>query len=142
MKRRLWSCVVLVGLVVACRPGRTPEPREGETSLSPSTQPAGRATEFASREHGIRLSYPADWEAVQYSDPEYILVLVPSASEAERNNPVVSLDVPKLPPHIPGLIPLGMVVNGYADDLKKQYPGVKVNPPVSTKVAGANARRV
>jgi hypothetical protein len=85
---------------------------------------------------GIQLSYPSGWSPVP-SDELVLRLAPPSASKT-----VVSIDVPKLPPHIPGLIPLGAVVNGYVDDLKKQDPHVNVEQPVEIKVAGANARRV
>jgi len=54
----------------------------------------------------------------------------------------ISVDIPDLPPHIPGLIPLGLVVNGYVDDLREQYAEVTVEARAPTKLAGANARRV
>jgi hypothetical protein len=44
-------------------------------------------------------------------------MLVPTGVKLEDTS--ISLDVPKLPPHIPGLIPIGSVRNGYLDDLKK-----------------------
>jgi hypothetical protein len=37
---------------------------------------------------------------------------------------------------------LGLVVNGYVDDLKERHAGIEVGKPEALKVAGANARRV
>ena len=66
--------------------------------------------------------------------------MLPSGARDGDKAPAVSLEVPKLPPHIPGLIPLGSVVGGYIDDLKKQHPGVKVDDP-STNPANGRGRR-
>jgi hypothetical protein len=102
----------------------------------PESSPAlPETTEFASEVHGIRLAYPRSWSPT--ASDEYVLKLVsPCPGES------ISLDIPKLPPHVPGLIPIGMVVNGYLDDLKKKNSGVAVSPTESMKVSGANARRV
>jgi hypothetical protein len=94
-------------------------------------------TGFNSPEKGIRVSYPAAWQPGSGPDAGFVLWL-----RREGNPSTVSLEVPKLPPHVPGLIPLGSVVNGYVNDLKKQHADLKVESPVETKVAGANARRV
>jgi len=64
---------------------------------------------------GVRLTWPAGWETQQSQD--FVLMLVPTGVKLEDTS--ISLDVPKLPPHIPGLIPIGSVRNGYLDDLKK-----------------------
>ena len=98
------------------------------------------AIEFASKAHGIRLAYPADWKAAPSKD--YVLLLVPADAKNDSTGKSISLDVPKLPPHMPGMIPLGLVVNGYMDDLKKPHPGIAVEKPAAASVAGANARRV
>jgi hypothetical protein len=126
----LWFCAVIAA-GLGCQPRQPPASTPGPFA---ATRPT---VQFASSEHGIRLSYPAEWSPVP-SD-EYVLRIAPAGDPGELS---ISLDVPKLPPHIPGLIPLGMVVNGYVDDLRKQDPAVKVDQPVATKVGGANARRV
>jgi hypothetical protein len=61
------------------------------------------------------LSYPDGWHRV--SVEEYALALAVDASGA--SGPMISLDIPDLPPHVPGLIPLGLVTRGYTDDLRK-----------------------
>ena len=120
------SILFMVALTIGCQPRPSAPPA--------ATRPLATRTEFTGP--GIRLSYPSGWSSV--ASAELVLRLAPSPA----SKTVVSLDVPKLPPHIPGLIPLGAVVNGYVDDLKKHDPGVNVEQPVETKVAGANARRV
>jgi hypothetical protein len=64
---------------------------------------------------GVRLNLPGGWESRPSQD--FVLMLVPTGATSEDTS--ISLDVPKLPPHIPGLIPIGSVRNGYLDDLKK-----------------------
>jgi hypothetical protein len=145
MTRRVLSGFVLAALAAGCHPRQPtrPEDRSGEqptTAPAPTAAPA--VAEFQSREKKVRVSYPSDWKPRAAPDDGFILWLVRSTSPAGTNAPAVSLEVPKLPAHIPGMIPLGSVVGGYVDDLKKQHPGLKVDPPVSTNVAGANARRV
>jgi hypothetical protein len=137
---------LVVALAAGCHPRQAPRSQDG-TAVQPVPTPAPTTpavTEFASRENGVRLSYPAGWKPVAGPDEGFILWLTPAAARAgtDAQAPAVSLEVPKLPRHIPGLIPLGSVVGGYLDDLKKQHPGVKVENPADTKVAGANARRV
>lgn len=99
--------------------------------------PQHSPTVFQSKGMGVELTYPAGW--VARSNPDYVLDVSPDAAHDRVS---ISLDVPRLPPHIPGLIPLGSVVNGYLDDLKKQAPGVEIERPTDTTVAGARARRV
>ncbi len=103
-------------------------------SVAQPAAPLPASAEFAS--HGVRLRYAPPWSPADNAN--YVLMLVDPA----RPGLTISLDVPKLPPHVPGLIPLGMVVNGYVDDLKKQHPGVAVSDALATRVAGANAKRV
>jgi hypothetical protein len=126
----LWAlCLILFG----CQPKRGAEPVDvGGDRLSPASAPAVHEFEGP----GITLSYPVGWE--QRSSDEYALVLVPAGTPDIS----ISLDIPKLPPHIPGLIPLGMVVSGYTDDLKKLNPATEIDSPVDTIVAEARARRV
>ena len=141
MTRGVLNGVVLVAVAAGCQPRRPVEAPGRAGDLAPATAPTD-VVEFARRDKGVRLSYPAGWRPAAGPDEGFILWLTPANARDDATAPVVSLEVPKLPPHIPGFIPLGSVVGGYVDDLKKQHPGVKVEDPVSTKVAGANARRV
>ena len=126
MKTVFQSCLTVLTLTVGCQVHRPAD----RIATSPGLE------EFGSDALRIRLSYPSRWSRA--SSDEYVLKLVsPAPGDAS-----ISLDVPKLPPHVPGFIPLGLVVNGYIDDLKKQHAGVVVSDPASMKVAGANARRV
>ena len=106
---------------------------------APSTTPAVRTFESTAKK--VRLTYPAAWTARPSKD--YVLVAAPPGDDggpaAGRS---ISLDVPDLPPHIPGFIPMGRVEKGYVEDLKEQWPGLRVEESTSQAVAGTQARRV
>jgi hypothetical protein len=114
----------------------SPAPSEAAT---PTAAPTATPTTKPFTGPGIQLAYGGGWRTA--NDPDYALMLVPDGG-GKTSDVSVSVEVPKLPPHIPGMIPLGSVVNGYVDDMKKQHAGVHVAPPATRKVAGANARRV
>ena len=137
MKRLVGSWLVaLIGFALTaagCQKhvGKAEETAEGLSSAGPTTRPVSAP--------GVSLSYPESWREVGSTD--YALRLVPR--EAPDDSDVfVSLEIPKLPPHIPGLIPLGSVVSGYVDDMRKQHADVQVEPAAAMKLAGVNARRV
>ncbi len=54
----------------------------------------------------------------------------------------MSLDVPVLPPHIPGLIPILGVENGFVDDVKKRVMDANVTYLPDPTVADASQKRV
>src|SRR4051812_42698911 len=120
-------------------PAPTTTTATGPSTAAPSTRPAVRTFESTAKK--IRLSYPADWTV--RPSKEYVLVVAPPGVEASASaGRSISLDVPDLPVHIPGLIPMGRVEKGYVDDLKAQWPGLRVEESKSQTVAGTSARRV
>jgi hypothetical protein len=50
----------------------------------------------------------------------------------------LSLDIPDLPPHVPGMIPLKLVKNGYLDDLRKVHANLQSREESPT-IPGARA---
>jgi hypothetical protein len=108
--------------------------------MPPATAPLGApATVFARPDLGVELTQPAGWAARPNKD--YVLLLRPaSANGAEA--PEISLDVPDLPFHIPGMIPIGAVRSGYLDDLRKQVGQMTVEDLPPPDVGGAAARMV
>lgn len=138
--RVLLPLLAVAALATACQPRRPADVRE--PGIPPIAEPPPHLVEFVSPEHGIRLSYPAELRPADPPEEGFILWLIPAVPGAERDELVVSVDVPKLPPHIPGLIPLGSVVRGYLEDLKEKHPDVTWTEPASMKVAGASARVV
>jgi hypothetical protein len=76
--------------------------------------PGGR---FSYAPAGIDLNWPSGWQQTQKEGYEWTIV----PAEKRAAECWISLDVPTLPLHPPGLIPIGRVESGYLDDLKKQY---------------------
>jgi hypothetical protein len=125
--------LVLLGCPVGCR----------RHSLHPAPAPAPPATQvinrFESRKLGIALDYPAGW--VSRQSPDYVLMLVPAlaGSSGQRS---ISLDVPGLPFHLPGMIPIGLVKDGYLDDLRKQFGPIEIQDQPAPAIPKAEARLV
>ena len=150
MIRLLVAAVVAVaGLACGCGPDRS-KPAGTTPTTAPSTQPsppasrpvtapaAQQADIVFQHKSGIRLQYPGDWKAQPSSD--YVLVLAPAAEASAKQR--IRLDVPDLPPHFPGMIKLGLVQNGYIDDLRKGHPDLKIEESTDRDVSGASARLV
>jgi hypothetical protein len=102
----------------------------------PAAGPAagkGALVDYSNAKAGVGFKYSAAWRP--RPNPDYELFLVPAdtpkataatgpAGAAPRS---ISLDVPDLPAHIPGLIPMGPTEKGYLDDLRKKVGQVKVD---------------
>jgi len=88
---------------------------------------------FDDKDHGFSTSVPAEWK--EQKDEQSVLAV------AGPNGEELAIAVPKLPPHIPGMIPLGAVESGYVDDVRKRLKDVTEGESCDVKVAGANARR-
>ncbi len=126
---------VMLLLPTACRAA---SPATGPTS-APSATVHVDAANFA-----FSTDYAAGWVAIKKEDT-YALALVPAGHEKDTDrSQAASLDVevPKLPTHIPGMIPIGSVANGYVDDLKKHYGTVTVDERIVCTLAGVSGRRV
>src|SRR5438552_659890 len=89
-------------------------------AASSSTQPATQAVlrpattrsaggTYANVKAGIRLDYPAAWAPRPSNDFE--LLLTPAREAVGERS--ISLDIPDLPPHVPGMIPMALVKKGY-----------------------------
>ena len=98
--------------------------------------PGGKFMHAPSR---IELSWPAGWVQTQKEGYEWTIVPAGAPGGAER---WISLDVPSLPFHPPGMIPIGQVESGYLDDLKKQYGKLDVKELTPPKLPDAKLRMV
>jgi hypothetical protein len=100
---------------------------------------------------GFSLKYPAAWSPYDDSktsdsgvrnssgaDPDQVLSLAMPADAAGKV-PKITVDVPVLPPHIPGLIPINLVESGFVDDLHKRYKTVHEDKSVGVNIPGAVA---
>jgi hypothetical protein len=95
-----------------------------------ATAPEAPGFTFDRPDLGVRLDVPAGW--VQHRSDDFVLLVAPAAAGGDASAPSISLDVPDLPPHIPGMIPVGSVRGGYLDDLRKSAGNIKtadLTPP-------------
>lgn len=108
----------------------------------PATAPATLG--FTGAKGDFSLTYPRAW--VSHKNPDYVLQLLPAskAPPPRAGSPATTIqfDVPELPPHLPGMIRMHLIQNGYVDDLRKSHPGLKVEETVDRAVPGAQARLV
>jgi hypothetical protein len=116
-----------------------PAPAAATTTPDIAAPPATAPTVFARPKLGIQLAYPSGWEA--RPDKDYELMLRPARS-GDGGDTLMSLDVPDLPFHLPGMIPIGSVRSGYLDDLRKQAGAVTTDDLPPPDVGASAARRV
>ncbi len=140
-----WGCLhqnhspSLADPVKRVRAATIAAPAPPSTVKSPVTATTAEST-VAFSKFGIRLVYPPEWKPEESKEYE-LLLLSARGSAAPAAYPLISLDVPDLPPHFPGMIPIGLVKNGYLDDLKKEVGTVAIDTQESSpKVAGAQGR--
>jgi hypothetical protein len=107
---------------------------------NPATLPSPSGlTQFVSTQHGIHLSYPSSWTV--HPSEDYVLLLMPPGVDRPQNCSL-SLDIPDLPPHLPGMIRMGMIKDGYIEDLRKKAPDLKIIEDQPHPVDDATGRLV
>jgi hypothetical protein len=117
--------------------------RAPPAATQPTTMPAPLAAPpmtYEDRARGVRLEYPGDWHCARSED--YVLRVLPPGAQPDEGGVEMTLDVPSLPPHVPGFIPLGMVEKGYVDDLRQNSSSFKALERSDSAVPGARARLV
>jgi hypothetical protein len=115
-----------------------------ETPLpqSPATEPmiampAGQSR-FEDKATGISFEYPAGWAETSKDSVQFKFASRTPADPAIE----LVLDIPKLPWHIPGMIPIDSVRDGYVDDVKKRMPDAQVNNLMDPSIPDARQHRV
>ena len=100
---------------------------------------AQETTLFEDRPHGFSIRYPAGWTL--RNDPENVFTA--DARANDETGPELSIAVPKLPAHVPGMVPLGSVQSGYVDDLRKRLRDVRTEQEDTGGIAisGAHLRK-
>src|SRR5438128_8250736 len=117
------SIVAAASLACGCRrhtasgdaTSPAPTSRPAIAPPPPMSKPVDASNQitFTEAHTGITLTYPSTWTPRPSKDYELLLVC-PGAADADT---CISLDVPDLPPHPSGMIPIGMVRDGYVKDL-------------------------
>lgn len=87
---------------------------------------------------GIKLRYPADWQARKNPDYE-LMLLPPGESNGDRR---ITVDIPDLPPHLPFMIQMSRVEHDYVQDLRKEHPDLKVQQSVGGGVSDSTSKLV
>jgi hypothetical protein len=131
------ACFVL--REVGCHGAAAPRPDAPSASTlpasAPSTQPGGmRVFQSAS---GFAVDYPDDWSLK--NDPKFALDLSPRSASGDID---LTLQIPVLPMHIPGLIPIGSVASGYSDDFRKSHPGATTIQNAAHSLSDSKARLI
>ncbi len=108
------------------------------TMAAATSEPAPSGGKYSNEKLGIALEWPTGW--VKKDSNDYELLLVPSGN-ADGAPAELTLDVPDLPGHVLGMIPIGMVKNGYVDDLKKAHGQIQIKEETPS-IDGAKARKI
>jgi hypothetical protein len=89
---------------------------------------------------GFSPQYPSDWSTIQ--DKEHVLAIEPAGLNPSDAQQRITVDVPSLPRHFPGMITLGRVKSGFIEGQRKKLTDVNVVEDVDQSVPGATAARV
>lgn len=126
-------CFVVLMAMVGCH--RRHPVNTGPTTLASTPGVA----QYINEKKGIQLSYPGNW--VVHPSDDFVLLVMPPGVERDSVCSL-SLDIPDLPPHLPGMIRMGMVKNGFLEDLKKQVGSLTVIEDISRPVDQAEGLRI
>ena len=105
----------------ATRPSPALAATTRSTAATTAAAAVGETKLFEDRAHGFSIRYPAGWTL--RNDPENVFTA--DARPNDETGPELSVAVPKLPAHVPGMVPLGAVQSGYVDDLRKRLRDVR-----------------
>jgi len=135
-----WTLALLIGSF-GCRAVGSERQATSAPTTSASTAPP---VPFSSAKYGFSVQSPADWSPIKGAADEPLSLLPKSQVNVKDLSlvPSLKMQVPALPLHIPGLIPVGSVANGYVDDLRKQHPDLKVDERASVSIPNASDRRI
>lgn len=113
-------------------------------SLAATTAPSTNSTDAPGgcctyKPAAITFNWPAGWLTTQIQDFQWSIVPTDDKSAATR---WIAMDVPTLPIHVPGFIPIGSVEGGYLDDLRKQFGKLQIKELTPPKLPNAKERLV
>jgi hypothetical protein len=128
------ACITILLLLPACQSSTPPSvPVKPPAPVTPPVSTA--APVFQNPTAGVAFDYPSGW--APHAKGKEIIFSVSSGPS------VLTLAYPKLPWHIPNLIPIDSVRSGYADDIKsKQITGAVETDLGAANIPDATATRV
>jgi len=102
-----------------------------------ATGPQQATVFYTAPKGGFTMAYPRSW---QQRPGDCMLTLAPSQSPGIEDHLIV--DVPPLPWHLPGMITLDRVADGYIADMKKRMQEMTIQSSGDQMLDGAKARRI
>ena len=120
----------------------SPATMDAPSTTAPTSVGKSDATTGGTFTHapsGITLSWPEGWK--QQPSDDYVWAIVPANSMAGSER-WISLDVPDLPWHPPGMIPIGSVESGYLDDLRGKFGKIETKELTPPPISDAKLRMV
>jgi hypothetical protein len=133
---------------IAPVPSPSPAALPALATLTPTTMPLTLAILPPAVSHyhdkGIAFDYPADW-VPDKAQTACFAICAPSTDGSPSASPYssLSLDVPRLPWHLPGMITVGMVARGYINDLKNnQIHDAVIDDQHPITVCGCTGRKI
>lgn len=130
----------LLGLLAGCHSSRSSPlpaaapPKPHATAANGHAQNAKTKT-FTDSPAGISFDYPANWS--KGNDKTAVF-----KADSPDHAASLSLNVPNLPFHLPGMITSSEVADGYIKDMKKRLGGAKVEQNEKVSIPKGSARRV
>ncbi|MGD1275886.1 MAG: hypothetical protein ABR964_01525 [Tepidisphaeraceae bacterium] len=117
-------CVVFCG----CASHQATATRPASAGMVGYTPPKG----------GFTTQYPSAWHPGTGKDT---LNLAPAKDDSGGKRRL-SIDVPDIPFHLPGMMTMGAVQKGFTDDLQKRFQGLHIDSVSDQAMAGARAKRI
>jgi hypothetical protein len=133
MRTSLLICVATVTLIHLSTP--TWGKKNGTVSAVRERSTGG--TQYRSHSGHFTLRYPSEWSSKPTKEYTLLLERQPTADGAR-----VTVDVPYIPPHLPGMVTMNRVVNGYLDDLKRRLNELEIVERHDDRLCANAARRL
>ena len=135
---------VLLGAGGTCTASKDSPTTAPAAATAPTTSTGASSSEpakiYANQQAHFRIAYSADWKPEDNKD--YVFSLVPADAKPGEPERRVSIDVPSLPPHLPGMITVSRVKDGYIKKQQKKLAECKLLEDIAVSVPQAKAQRV
>jgi hypothetical protein len=138
LMRKRFVILAAALLMAACmRSNDRVEPQSPHTAQAQSLD-INHGGSFSYDPAGVEVSWPAGWKQSKLEEREWAIVPVNDAGPGQS----ISMDVPTLPPHIPGMIPIGRVRAGFVNDLGEKYGKVETQDLTPPNIPNCSSRMV